>query len=179
MRAEITPYYESLWSLPLALRATFYRYPLICLSAILVSLSAAFFRVWRLTRRIMLFVPQSSVYLASSSQSLNRYVFFPNNYLHLASFSRPNSLACRVLSTFHIIPEQSFAFCYIKEGFEPSPIPAKWNCSTTELFANLLRCAAPVAPYLVRYSIQHTSCLSSCELLNLTSSLQVLPFQLL
>ena len=110
MRAEITPYYESLWSLPLALRATFYLYPLICLSAILVSLSAAFFRVWRLTRRIMLFVPQSSVCLASSSQSLNRYVFFPNNYLHLASFSRPNSLACQVLSTFHIIPGQSFAF---------------------------------------------------------------------
>jgi hypothetical protein len=34
---------------------------------------------------------------------------------------------------------------------------------------NLLRCAAPAASYLVRYKIQHTSCLSSCGLLNVTS----------
>lgn len=40
---------------------------------------------------------------------------------------------------------------------------------TIELIANLPRCAAPVASYLVRYKIQHTSCLSSCGLLNVTS----------
>lgn len=38
-----------------------------------------------------------------------------------------------------------------------------------EQIANLPRCAAPVASYLVRYKIQHTSCLSSCGLLNVTS----------
>jgi len=37
--------------------------------------------------------------------------------------------------------------------------------------ANLPRCAAPVAPYLVRYRIQHTSCLLPCGLLNHASSL--------
>jgi len=36
-------------------------------------------------------------------------------------------------------------------------------------FANLLRCAVPVAPYLVRYRIQHTYCLLPCGLLNHTS----------
>ena len=140
-----------------------------CLATILVTLSAAFFGEWRFSRRMLLFVHLSSASLASYSTALTVYVFYPNNHFCLASFCEPNSLACQVLSTFHNIPEQSFAFC-IKEGFEPSPIPPKWNCSTTELFANLPRCAVPVAPYLVRYRIQHTSCLLPCELLNGFSS---------
>ena len=136
----------------------------------LVTLSAAFFGEWRFSRRMLLFVHLSSASLASYSTALTVYVFYPNNHFRLASFCEPNSLTCQVLSTFHNIPEQSFAFC-IKEGFEPSPIPYQWNCSTTELFANLPRCAVPVAPYLVRYRIQHTSCLLPCELLNGFSSL--------
>ena len=134
----------------------------------LVSLNGAFLRVWRLTRRNMLFDLLSFVSLRSCSESLNPYAFFPINYFCLAGFRRPHSLASVVLTTFHILPEQSFAFI-IKEGFEPSPIPQHRNCSTTELFANLPRCAAPVAPYLVRYRIQHTSCLLPCGLLNHTS----------
>ena len=46
-------------------------------------------------------------------------------------------------------------------------------------FANLLRCAVPVAPYLVRYSIQHTDCLLPCGLLNVTSSIRGLTLPLL
>ena len=114
------------------------------LSALCVTSNAAFFRVWRFTRRMLLFVHLSYASLASCSTALTAYVLYPNNHFRLASFCEPNSLACQVLSTFHNIPEQSFAFC-IKEGFEPSPIPYQWNCSTTELFANLPRCAAPVA----------------------------------
>jgi len=81
-----------------------------CLSAILVPLSDAFFGVWQLTRRNMLFVHLSSACLASSSTPLRVYAFFPNNYLSLASLSKPNSLSCRVLITFHILPEQSLRF---------------------------------------------------------------------
>ncbi len=88
----------------------------------LVTLSAAFFGEWRFSRRMLLFVHLSSASLASYSTALTVYVFYPNNHFCLASFCEPNSLACQVLSTFHNIPEQSFAFC-IKEGFEPSPIP--------------------------------------------------------
>lgn len=93
-----------------------------CLATILVTLSAAFFGEWRFSRRMLLFVHLSSASLASYSTALTVYVFYPNNHFCLASFCEPNSLACQVLSTFHNIPEQSFAFC-IKEGFEPSPIP--------------------------------------------------------
>jgi hypothetical protein len=103
-----------------------------------VTSSAAFFRVWRFTRRMLLFVHLSYASLASCSAALTAYVLYPNNHFRLASFCEPNSLTCQVLSTFHNIPGQSFAFCNIKEGFEPSPIPYQWNCSTTELFANLL-----------------------------------------
>ena len=93
-----------------------------CLATILVTLSAAFFGEWRFSRRMLLFVHLSFASLASYSTALTVYVFYPNNHFCLASFCEPNSLACQVLSTFHNIPEQSFAFC-IKEGFEPSPIP--------------------------------------------------------
>ena len=41
--------------------------------------------------------------------------------------------------------------------------------------ANLPWCAVPVAPYLVRYRIQHTTCLSPCGILNDTSSLRCNP----
>lgn len=81
-----------------------------CLSAILVPLSDAFLRVWRLTRRNMLFVHLSSACLASSSVPLRTYVFFPNNHFGLASLHEPYSLACKVLITFHILPEQSLRF---------------------------------------------------------------------
>jgi len=38
--------------------------------------------------------------------------------------------------------------------------------------ANPLRSAAPVAPYLVRYRIQHSYCLLPCGLLNDTSQIR-------
>lgn len=135
----------------------------------LVSLNAAFLRVWRLTRRNMLFDHLSFASLAGYSQSLNRYAFFPINQFRLAGIPEPHSLASEVLSTFHMLPEQSFAFDYQRRiwTFADS---LEGNCSTTELFANLPRCAAPVAPYLVRYRIQHTSCLLPCGLLNHASS---------
>jgi hypothetical protein len=76
----------------------------------LVSLSAAFFREWRFSRHTLLFVLLSFACLASSSESLNSYAIFPNNYLFLAGFGRPYCLSTRVLSVFHNIPGQSFAF---------------------------------------------------------------------
>ena len=87
--------------LPLSTRA-FYSH--------LVSLNAAFLRVWRLTRRNMLFDHLSFASLAGYSQSLNRYAFFPINQFRLAGIPEPHSLASEVLSTFHMLPDQSFAF---------------------------------------------------------------------
>lgn len=81
----------------------------------LVSLNAAFLRVWRLTRRNMLFDHLSFVSLAGCSQSLNRYAFFPINQFRLAGIPEPHSLASEVLSTFHMLPEQSFAFVVSKK----------------------------------------------------------------
>ena len=139
------------------------------LSDSLVSSNAAFFRVWRITRRILLLVHQSSVCLASSSIPLRIYVFNSNKHVHLAGFSAPHCLSTVALSAFYSIPEQTFAFIYYNAGLEPTTIRSIFRCSTIELIANLPRCAAPVASYLVRYKIQHTSCLSSCGLLNVTS----------
>lgn len=76
----------------------------------LVSLNAAFFRVWRLTRRICLLDHLSFASLAGYSRSLNPYAFFPINQFSLASLPEPHSLASVVLSIFKHIPEQSFAF---------------------------------------------------------------------
>jgi len=87
--------------LPLSTRA-FYSH--------LVSLNAAIFRVWRLTRRICLLDHLSFVCLASSSVPLRTYAIFPINQFRLASIPEPHSLASAVLSTFKHIPEQSFAF---------------------------------------------------------------------
>ena len=136
----------------------------------LVSLNAAFLRVWRLTRRNMLFDHLSFASLAGYSQSLNRYAFFPINQFRLAGIPEPHSLASEVLSTFHMLPEQSFAFVvqYRSWTYIDSLL---WNWLTISQIANLPRCAAPVAPYLVRYRIQHTSCLLPCGLLNHASSL--------
>ncbi len=142
-----------------------------CLATILVTLSAAFFGEWRFSRRMLLFVHLSSASLASYSTALTVYVFYPNNHFRLASFCEPNSLACQVLSTFHNIPEQSFAFWFAKLESNQLPTFPKKVALPNELFANLPRCAVPVAPYLVRYRIQHTSCLLPCELLNGFSSL--------
>ena len=135
-----------------------------------VPSSAAFFRVWRFTRRILLLVSRSYVSLASCSTPLRVYVLSPNNHIHLASFRGPHSANSVALSAFNSIPEQSFAF-YIKEGFEPSPIPVKMELLYHWAICDLLRCAAPVAPYLVRYRIQHTYCFLPCGLLNGSSSL--------
>ena len=72
----------------------------------------------------MLFDHLSFACLASSSVPLRTYAIFPINQFRLASIPEPHSLSGEVLSTFHIVPEQSFAFVlFIKEGFEPSPIP--------------------------------------------------------
>ncbi len=81
----------------------------------LVTLNAAFFRVWRLTRRNMLFDHLSFVSLAGYSESLNSYAFFPINQFRLAGIPEPHSLASEVLSTFHMLPEQSFAFVISKK----------------------------------------------------------------
>jgi hypothetical protein len=94
-----------------------------------VSLSAAFFGEWRFSRRTLLFVPQSFACLASSSQSLNCYAIFPNNHIRLASFREPHSLASVVLSTFHNVPGQSFAFVSIA-GFEPTFDLLEGDCIT-------------------------------------------------
>ena len=136
----------------------------------LVSLNAAFFRVWRLTRRNMLFDHLSFASLAGYSRSLNPYAFFPNNQFNLASFPEPHSLSSEVLSIFHIAPDQSFAFVIQIRNW--TWIDSLRDCCFTfKQFANLPRCADPVAPYLVRYRIQHTSCLLPCGLLNHASSL--------
>ncbi len=94
-----------------------------------VSLSAAFFGEWRFSRRTLLFVLLSFVCLASSSQSLNRYAIFPNNHFCLASFCGPHSVASVVLSTFHNVPGQSFAFVSIA-GFEPAFHRSEYDCIT-------------------------------------------------
>ena len=137
----------------------------------LVSLNAAFLRVWRLTRRNMLFDHLSFASLAGYSQSLNRYAFFPINQFRLAGIPEPHSLASEVLSTFHMLPEQTFAFVVQYRSWTCID-SLRGNCITIMQIANLPRCAAPVAPYLVRYRIQHTSCLLPCGLLNHTSRLR-------
>ena len=136
----------------------------------LVSLSAAFFEVWRLTHHATLFVLRSSVCLASSSVPLRTYVFTPNNHFILARIHGPNSLSCQVLSTFHVALEQSFAF-YIQTRIWTQIDSLRDCCFTIKQFANLPRSAAPADPYLVRYGIPHSSCLSSCGLINHASSL--------
>lgn len=123
----------------------------------------------------MLFVLLSSACLASSSIPLRTYVFFPNNHFGLASRHEPYSLACKVLITFHILPEQSLRFnclclCLkqVRLPFRQHPISFMVGCEGLEpsKFWNLLRCAAPVASHLVRNEIQHTNCFSACGLLN-------------
>lgn len=136
----------------------------------LVSLNAAFFRVWRLTRRICLLDHLSFASLAGYSRSLNPYAFFPINQFSLASLPEPHSLASEVLSIFKHIPEQTFAFV-VQYRIWTYIDSLRGNCITIMQIANLPRCAAPVAPYLVRYRIQHTSCLLPCGLLNHASSL--------
>ena len=97
----------------------------------LVTLNAAFFGEWRFSRHNMLFVLHSFASLAGYSESLNPYAVIPNNYFCLAGFRRPHSLASVVLSVFHKLPEQSFAFCIVaKVGFEPTTYCTSNNCST-------------------------------------------------
>lgn len=142
------------------------------LSDSLVSLSAAFFEWWRIHYHATLFVPQSSVCLASSSVPLRTYVFNPNNHIILAGIREPNSHSCQVLSTFHVALEQTFAFYECIDRDRTCNLHClKMLLNRWATMRNLPRSAAPVAPYLVRYRIQHSSCLSPCEILNLASSL--------
>lgn len=143
-----------------------------------VSSSGAFFGEWRFSRRILLLVLLSFACLASSSLPLRSYAIFPNNYVRLASICRPHSLASVALTTFRSIPGQSFAFV-CNSGNRTHSLSFD-NTIALPLcnIANLLRCAAPVAPYLVRYRIQHTDCLSSCGLLNVFSSIRGLTLPL-
>jgi hypothetical protein len=128
-----------------------------------VSPNAAFFGEWRFSRRAQLFVLLSSVCLRSSSQSLNRYVFFPNNHIRLASFREPNSLASWVLSIFHRAPGQSFAFVSIV-GVEPTVDSLEGNCLYR---LAILRTHQEVLPQLLHilldteYNTPHTFCLAS------------------
>lgn len=138
----------------------------------LVSLNTAFFDEWLISCRTLLFVLLSSACLASSSQSLNRYVFYPNKHVHLASFSAPDSLACQVLSAFHNVPGQSFAFCIHDGNRTHYRLINSQKLYQMSYVANLPWCAVPVAPYLVRYRIQHTTCLSPCGILNDTSRIR-------
>jgi len=94
-----------------------------------VSPSGAFFGEWRFSRRTLLLVLLSFVCLASSSESLNPYAIFPNNYISLASIRRPHSLASMALTTFHNVPGQSFAFVSIT-GVEPAIYSLEGNCIT-------------------------------------------------
>lgn len=103
-----------------------------------VSSNAAFLNGSRFPCRILLLVHLSPACLASSSQSLNRYVFFPNNHIHLASFCGPHSIASVALSAFNSIPEQSFAFYNTKQGSNLQSIPLKGNWPTISLFATYL-----------------------------------------
>ena len=112
----------------------------------LVTLSAAFFGEWRFSRRMLLFVHLSSASLASCSTALTLYVFYPNNHFRLASFCEPNSLACQVLSTFHNIPGQSFAFYY-----------ARWNRTTYRHFNR-------VSLYQMSYCEPTMMCCPSCSI---------------
>lgn len=99
----------------------------------LVTLNAAFLRVWRLTRHNMLFDHLSFVSLAGYSESLNSYAFFPINQFRLAGIPEPYSLASKVLSTFHMLPEQSFAFCLLRQDLNLLPTFSTECCSTNEL----------------------------------------------
>ena len=83
-----------------------------------------------------------------------------------------------MLSTFHNIPEQSFAF-NIKEGIEPSPIPLKGIALPLSYLRTYEDVLLQLHHTLLGYSIQHTYCLSSCGLLNLTSSIRGLTLPLL
>ena len=121
----------------------------------LVSLSAAFLKWWRFHYHATLFIHHSSVCLASSSVPLRTYVFNPNNYFCLASFRRPYCLATKVLSTFHVALEQSFAF-YIQTRSWTQIDSLRDCCFTIKQFANLPRSAAPVASCLVRHKIPHS-----------------------
>lgn len=128
-KPEITASYECLWTVPRPLRGALIRYPREPFRVISYH-SVLPFKVWRLTRRMLLFVHHSSACLASSSNPLRSYVFTPNNHFHLASFREPHCLTTEALSTFHNIPGQSFAFCYVQAGIEPATHRLEDDCST-------------------------------------------------
>lgn len=107
--AEIRPYYECLSGVPHPLRGVLPGYPQASFDHP-VSLSAAIFKVWLLTCRMLLLVRLSYVCLASSSGALTSYVIILNDYSSLASLCRPDCLSTQALSTFRNIPEQTFAF---------------------------------------------------------------------
>lgn len=126
----------------------------------LVSLSAAFFSVWRLTRHIMLFDHQSSVCLASSSKALTSYVFNPINHFRLASFHEPHSFRCGIK---HLSHDAGTVFAFLwRAKLESNQLPTypKNVALPNELFAkNLPRCAVPVASQ--PFGMQNTTHLMS------------------
>lgn len=112
---------------------------------------AAFDRL-RFLLQQCLFNYSGSVYLASSSGSLNPYETILINTLRLATLERLTSLrvSFRPLST---LSGAVFAFLY-KVGFEPTAYSLKGN-RTTIVLLNLPARATPIAPYA--FGIQNTT----------------------
>ena len=137
-----------------------------------VSLSAAFFRVWRLTRHIMLFDHQSSASLASCSKALTSYVFNPINHFRLASFHEPHSLRCGIK---HLSHNAGAVFRFLIAKLESNQLPTfpKKVALPDELFARTYQDVLLLLLHiLLGYKIQHTSCLLPCELLNHASRIR-------
>jgi hypothetical protein len=132
-------------------------------SSHLVSLSAAFFRVWRLTRHIMLFDHQSSASLASCSKALTFYVFNPINHFRLASFHEPHCLRCGIKHLSHDAGTV-FAFFFV---LRTNP---KYLCKAMLTYQDVLPLSLHI---LLGYKIQHTSCLSACDLINHASRIRL------
>lgn len=68
------------------------------------------------------------------------------------------------LADFHTRPRQSLRFNH-KVGLEPTAYSPKWNCATTALLNATYRDVLPLLRnFLLENLIQHTTCLSPCEL---------------
>ena len=138
-----------------------------------VSLSAAFFSVWRLTRHIMLFDHQSSACLASSSKALTSYVFNPINHFRLASFHEPHSLRCGIKHLSHNAGAV-FRFFLLQSWNRTNYLKFKrlllYQMSYLRTYQDVLLLLLHI---LLGYKIQHTSCLLPCGLLNHASRIRL------
>jgi hypothetical protein len=85
-----------------------------------------------------------------------------------------NHIPCGVvLSTFHIMPEQSLRFWVAKLESNQLPTFPKKVALPDELFARTYQDVLLLLLHiLLGYKIQHTSCLLPCELLNHTSRIR-------